>query len=303
MRAAPFERDRGGAFSTSAKPAAMLPLPYAKPWELSIDIFAVQGRPCREAQELIVDYYTDGRPLFQWEAMRQALAFRGQEDVLDYCEPCPLSVFGGLEGCRGPVNNFDILFRGLNELVPDSPWNEVPTDGTPIYPEQLRELAQALLWTREQLREKSWPIAQPRLEGVPYGDGDYDPSVRPQFYGWDGNGPPALLDFNDGYQTYLSRHGLLIKATHGTPIPHTFSKIWREDMGFFGLSSSGETVSFQVTRGNYPSWGLPNDVGAELVTESVSAEEAFIEEIELLEVFVELANQLDTGLLIRSEPG
>jgi len=40
-----------------------------------------------------------------------------------------------------------------------------------------------------------------------------------------------------------------------------------------------------------------------LVTESVSAEEAFIEEIELLEVFVELANQLDTGLLIRSEPG
>ena len=58
-----------------------------------------------------------------------------------------------------------------------------------------------------------------------------------------------------------------------------------------------------MTRGNYPSWGLLNEVGVELVTESLSAEEAFIEEIELLEVFVELANQLDTGLLIRSEPG
>ncbi len=86
----------------------MLPTPYSNSWELSIDIFGVQGRPCAEAQERIVDYYSDGRPLFQWEAMRQALAFRGQEDILDYCEPCPLSIFGGLEGCKGHVNNVDI---------------------------------------------------------------------------------------------------------------------------------------------------------------------------------------------------
>jgi hypothetical protein len=277
-------------------------MPYAKPWELSIDIFAVQGRPCAEPQEVIVDYYGDGRPLFQWEAMRQALAFRGQDTILDYCEPCPLSVFGGLEGCKGPVNNFDVLFRAFNELVPESPWNEAPTDGTPIYPEQLRELAQALIWTKEQFAQKSWPVAKPRYHGVTFGDGDYDAEARAQFYGWDGNGPPALLDFNDGYQVYLSRHGLLVKATHGSPIPHTFSKLWREDRGFFGLSSNGETVSFRVTRGNYPAWGLPNDPGVELVTESLSADQAFIEELELLDVFVELANQLDTGLLIRSEP-
>jgi hypothetical protein len=36
--------------------------------------------------------------------------------------------------------------------------------------------------------------------------------------------------------------------------------------------------------------------------ESVPADEAFVEEFELLEVFVDLANQLDTGLLIQSEP-
>lgn len=282
----------------------MLPLPYAKPWEISIDIFAVQSRPCAGPQEVIVDYYNDGRPLFQWEAMRQAYAFRGDETVLvDYCEPCPLSVFGGLEGCKGPVVNFDTLFKALNELVPDSPWNEVPIDGTPIYPEQLRELADALPWTREKLRDKTWPIAQPRLLGEPYGDGGYGTEARAQFFGWDGFGPPALIDFNDGYQVYLSRHGLLVKATHGSPIPHTFSKLWREERGFFGLSSSSETVGFQVTRGHYPSWQLPNEVGVELVTESISAEAAFIEEIELLEVFVELANQFDTGLLIRSEPG
>lgn len=280
----------------------MLPTPYSKSWELSIDIFGVQGRACREPQEVIVDYYSDGRPLFQWESMRQGLAFRGQTDILDYCEPCPLSIFGGLEGCRGPVNNLDILFRALNELVPDSPWNEVPTDGSPIYPEQLRDLAMALPWTKEQLHKQSWAIAQPRMFGVSYGDGDFDANSRPQFYGWDGNGPPALLDFNDGYQAYLSRHGLLVKATHGTPIPHTFSKMWREERGFFGLSSSGETIGFPVTRGNYPSWGLPNDVGAELVMESLAADVAFTDEFELLEVFVDLANQLDTGLLIRAEP-
>lgn len=281
----------------------MLPLPYAKPWELSIDIFAVQSRPCAGPQELIIDYYNDGRPLFQWEHLRQGLAFRGDDSILEYCEPCPLSVFGGLEGCRGQVVNFDILFKALNELVPDSPWNEVPIDGTPIYPEQLRELSQALPWTRAQLKDKTWPIAQPRYLGDPYGDGGYGSEIRPQFFGWDGNGPPALVDFNDGYQVYLSRHGLLVKATHGSPIPHTFSKLWREERGFFGLSSSGETVGFQVTRGHYPSWQLPNDVGVELVTESVSAEVAFTEEFELLDVFVDLANQFDTGLLIRSEPG
>ncbi len=280
----------------------MLPTPYIKPWEISIDIFGVQGRACREPQELIVDYYGDGRPLFQWESMRQSLAFRGNPEILDYCEPCPLSIFGGLEGCKGPVYNVDILFRALNELVPDSPWNEAPIDGSPIYPDQLRELAQALPWTKEQLHQKSWPIAQPRMNGISYADGDYDPDGRPQFYAWDGLGPPALLEFNDGYQVFLSRHGLLVKATHGAPIPHTFSKMWREDKGFFGLSSTGDTIGFPVTRGNYPSWGFANEPGVELVMESMPADRAFVEEFELLEVFVELANQLDTGLLIRSEP-
>lgn len=282
----------------------MLPTPYSKSWEIAIDIFGVDGRACREPQELIVDYYTDGRPLFQWEAMRQDLVFQGNTTIMGYCEPCPLSVFGGLEGCRGPINNLDVLFRALNELVPDSPWNEIPTDGSPIYPDQLKDLALSLRWTRQQLNKQSWPIAQPRMFGVSYAEGDFDPDLdaRPQFFGWDGHGPPALLDFNDGYQVFLSRHGLLVKASHGTPIPHTFSKMWREEQGFFGLSSSGETVGFPVTRGSYPSWGLLNDVGAELVMESVPADEAFVEELELLEVFVDVANQLDTGILIRSEP-
>ena len=281
----------------------MLTMPYVKPWEISIDIFSVRSRPCAQAQEVIIDYYSDGRPLFKWEHMRQSLAFRGSEEILDVCEPCPLSIFGGLEGCRGQVVNFDVLFRALNELVPDSPWNEVPVNGMPIYPEQLRELSEALVWTREKLSKESWPVAQPRFEGVNYGDGEYNREARSQFFGWDGNGPPALLDFNDGYQVYLSRHGLLVKATHGSPIPHTFSKLWREEKGFFGLSSSGETVAFQVARGNYPTWGLPNDLGVELVTESLPADRALIEELELLDVFVELANQFDTGLLIQSEPG
>jgi hypothetical protein len=284
------------------KTLAMLPTPYSKSWEMAIDIFGVDGRACREPQERIVDYLGDGRPVFMWEAMRQELAFHGNTTILGFCEPCPLSVFGGLEGCRGPIANLDILFRALNELVPDSPWNEVPVDGSPIYPDQLRDLALSLRWTKQQLHKHNWPIAQPRMFGVTYGEGDFDPEARPQFYGWDGQGPPSLLDFNDGYQVFLSRHGLLVKATHGTPIPHTFSKMWREERGFFGLSSNGETVGFPVTRGSYPSWGLPNEVGAELVMESVPADDAFVEEFEILEVFVELANQLDTGLLIQSEP-
>ncbi len=281
----------------------MLHTPATKSWELAVDIFAVNARPCRLAQEKIVDYYSDGRPLFQWEEMRQLFVLKGNNDILRYCDPCFLSVFGGLEGCKGAVEHLDVLFRCLAEQAPESPWNEVPQDGTPIFPDKLRELAMQLELLREALHQHEWPIAQPRYHGDPVREVMADGHLgRRQFFIWDGQGPPSILAHNDGYQVYFSKHGLLVKPTYSDPIPHTFVKVWREERGSFGLSSSGETIGFPISRGRFPVWGFENVPGAELVVEVIPTDEAFADTLDILEVFVGMANQFDTGLTLKPLP-
>ncbi|MGE0493970.1 MAG: hypothetical protein AB7S38_32475 [Vulcanimicrobiota bacterium] len=278
----------------------MLATPATKAHEIAVDIFGVGSRPCRVSQEKIVDYYTDGRPLFEWEEMRQRFILGSQTKILNYCEPCFLSVFGGLEGCKGEIDNLDILFRAMAEQAPHSPWNEVPQDGTPIFPDQLREMAVQLELLRVTLHQSEWPIAQPRYDGQSVREQLPDGPGRRQFYIWDGEGPPSIIAHNDGYQIYFSKHGLLVKPTYSDPIPHTFVKIWREHRGTFGLSSSGETIGFPISRGRYPMWGFENVPGAELVVEVIPSDEAFADVIDILDVFVSLANQFDTGITIRA---
>lgn len=281
----------------------MLRTPNSKAWEIAIDIFGVATRPCRYSQEKIWDYYLDGRPMFEWEQFRQAFILRQDQTILEFCDPCPMSVFGGLEGCKGAVEHLEVFFRAISELVPDSPWNEVPQDGTPVYPDQLRELEVQLQLLRRALHEHEWPIAQPRFRGEPVREVFNDELGRRQFFAWNGEGPPALLASNDGYLVFFSKHGLLVKPTYEDPIPHTFVKLWREERGTFGLSTAGETVGFQLARAKYPTWGFDNNPGAELVVEAIPADEALADVLDVLEVFTGLANQFDTGITLKPLPG
>src|ERR1039457_3064611 len=121
----------------------MLRTPNTTEWNLEIDIFGYQHRPCRQPQETIYDYHMDGRPLFQWERLRQRWAFQEDPQIFDYCESCPLNILGTLEGCQGGVENLDIFFRALNELTPESHWCKVPRDGTTIHLNQVADLAYA----------------------------------------------------------------------------------------------------------------------------------------------------------------
>ena len=290
---------------------AMLKTPNTSTGQISIDIFGVNVRPCRTPQETIYDYHMDGRPQFHWERLRQLLLFDGRTTILDYCEHCPLNVYGGLEGCSGKVENLDIFFRALNELTPQSPWAQVPRDGTPVHPHQVQVLHLEFPKLRADLAQRTWPVAVPRQDGQHYYEireceegEEEEPSENQdgglyQFYAWNGEGPPGLLHFNDGYTLYFSRHGLLVKPSGEDPIPHTFTRLWREGRGLFGLASNGDTVGFQLSFAKLPSWGFESPVGAELTIEAMPADQVFREILDVLEVFGGIAREFETGFLVK----
>lgn len=278
----------------------MLWTPTTRAWEIGVDVFPVAGRPCRESQEKIVDYLNDGRPLFEWERLKQAYAFHNVPRVLEYCDNCFLSIFGGLEGCVGQVGHLDEFFAAIAELAPDSPWNDVNQDGTPVFPDVVRALTEDLERLRIRLHQTEWPIAQPRFQGVAIREQLAEGPGRRQFYAWNGDGPPSIITHNDGYQLFFSKHGLLVKATHDDPMPHTFLKIWREASGMHGLNSMGQTIRFPIQRGQMPSWGDETPVvGSELVSEAIPTDEVFADVFDILDVFCGVANQFDTGLTLR----
>lgn len=290
---------------------------------ISVDVFAVHDRPCRLPQETIYDYHLDGRPQFLWERLRHKLLLLGQDEVLQYCDNCPLNIFGDLEGCSGKLQNLDIFSRALLELAPDSPWAQIRFDGTVNHVQETALLRQELPNLRAILAGQTWPVSVPRLKGRPFFEnaegevwqGDEadeafggGPSLEEQnanagglfcFYAWNGEGPPGLISTNEGYSLYLSRHGLTVKATGEDPIPHIFTKLWKDGRTMFGLSKSGDTIGFQFSLARLPSWGFEEVSGSELTFEAMPADQVFREVLDTIEVFVSLANDFDTGFQLR----
>ena len=139
----------------------MLDTPHTQRWDLSLEIFNYTFRPCRYAQETIYEYHMDGRPQFEWEHLRQLWILEGNPKIIDYCADCPVNIMGEVEGCKCQVDNLDIFFRALNELVPDSLWTRFPRDGTPVASHQTAALLADLLGLRQKLNELTWPVAIP----------------------------------------------------------------------------------------------------------------------------------------------
>ena len=290
----------------------MLDTPHTQRWELSLEIFNYTFRPCRHAQETIYEYQMDGRPQFEWEHLRQLWILEGNPTIIDYCAECPVNIMGEVEGCKCQVDNLDIFFRALNELVPDSLWVRFPRDGTPVAAHQTAAFLADLLGLRQKLSELTWPVAIPKENGRPYFEpnlDDEEQEVDPeaaaadgqlQFYSWNGEGPPGLIFLNEGYSLYLSRHGIMVKPAGQDPIPYVFRRLWREDMGVFGEDSRGEQIGFDVLVGRYPTWGASNESGTELHFESMPASEVFAELLDLLEVYCSIAEEFELGLLIKA---
>lgn len=289
----------------------MLSTPHTASFELALDIFGYPYRPCRGAQERIYDYHMDGRPQFEWEYFRQLWVFNRDPRILDYCAECPANILADVEGCKCPVENLDVFFRALNELTPDSLWCKVARDGIPVPHHEVAPLLADLLGLREHFQTLTWPVAIPRFAGKTFFENQEEVNeygeveVRQgslQFYAWNGEGPPGVISSNEGYTIFLSRHGLMVKPVGQDPVPFVFRRLWREDLGVFGQDAREEQVGFDVLSGRYPTWHGANDTDSELTFESLPGAQVFAEILDLLEVFCSVAEELETGFLIKA-PG
>lgn len=283
--------------------------PHTTSWQLGLDIFAYPFRPCRHDQETIYDYQSDGRPQFRWEYLRQVWVFRGDERIAQTCSDCPINIMGEVEGCKVQVDNLDIFFRALNELVPESPWAQMAKDGSPLSPGQMAQMLHALGELRSALELQTWPVAVPRYSGNPYYEEIQEPDENgdwathqgaQRFYAWNGEGPPGLIFLNEGYSLYLSRHGLMVKPTGEDPVPYVFRRLWREDLGVFGEDGQAQQIGFDVLSGRYPSWGFSTDSDTDLTLERMPAAQVFTEILDLLEVFCSVALEFEAGLFVKA---
>jgi hypothetical protein len=91
----------------------------------------------------------------------------------------------------------------------------------------------------------------------------------------------------------------LVKPSGEDPIPHTFSRLWREGRGLFGLSSKGDTVGFQMSSAKLPAWGFESVPGAELAVEAMPADQVFREILDVFDVFCGIAREFETGFLVK----
>ncbi|MEW6280324.1 MAG: hypothetical protein AB1758_16970 [Candidatus Eremiobacterota bacterium] len=277
----------------------MLPTPSAVRHRLEIDIFNVPMRPCRGPQELIYEFYHDGKPRFDWDRMRQNWIFVQNPEILTYCEPCPLNVFQGVEGCKGEIDHLEPFLRAVAELAPDSPLNDLSLDGSPVPADLTRAMRADLPKVEQALKGRRWPVAQVFREGLALREYFPDGTNRQLFYAWNGEGPPALIAVNEGYQIYLSQHGLIVKATYEDPVPTAFRRLVRNGRTVSGEALNGESIGFQMSMARYPAWD-PQDpnVDGSLELTTFPADEVFREVLDLLDVFSTLASHAETGLVV-----
>lgn len=277
----------------------MLTTPSGTRHRLELDIFNVPFRPCRGPQEQIYEFYHDGKPRFEWDRLRQNWIFVQNEAILEYCEPCPMNIFQDVEGCKGNVEYLEPFLRAVAEVAPDSPLNELPLDGTPVTVEENRAIRADLEAVEKALRARMWPVAQVQRPDGPLREYFPDGGNRLLFFPWTGEGPPSLISVNEGYQIFLSQHGLIVKATYEDPVPTTFRKLIRQGRGVSGESTSGDVIGFQMSLARLPSWD-PQDKDAEgsLEMTAYPADEVFREQLDLIEVFTGLAVQAETGILV-----
>lgn len=277
----------------------MLPSTSGNRHRIELDIFNVPFRPCRPPQEQIYEFYHDGKPRFEWDRLRQNWIFVKDPAILAFCEPCPLNVFQEVEGCRGEVDYLEPLLRAVAEVAPDSPLNDLPLDGTPLTVEENRVLRLDLENVERALKGRRWPVAQVLRPDGPLREYFPDGGDRLLFYPWSGEGPPNLITMNEGYQIFLSQHGLIVKATYEDPVPTTFRKLTRQGRSVSGESVTGDVIGFQMSLARLPVWD-PQDATADgsLEMTTYPADEVFREQLDLLDVFTGLALQAETGILV-----
>lgn len=241
----------------------------------------------------------DGRPRFEWEAMRHRMILYGDPTIAGVCASCQLNLMQEAEGCRGTLENFEVFLRAVARLAPESPWATLPLEPDPLSAEATRHLYRDLANLETVFASNPWKVAQMFRHGAPLLDEFPDGSSHPRLHPWNGESPPHLISSNEGYQLFLCPHGMIVKANFEDPVPHVFVKMWRDSLGVYGQTAQGETIGFQMAMARHPEWDpeAPRAEGELLLTE-LPAAQVFRDTLDMLAVFSGVAGEAETGILI-----
>ncbi|HEY3999023.1 MAG TPA: hypothetical protein VGO93_09180 [Candidatus Xenobia bacterium] len=261
---------------------------------VAIDIYTIPYRGCRPYQEKIADYGTTGRPLFEWDKMRERYFIRGTPAIKEICEKCPMNIFGNIEGCQGEVEGLTIFLKVLLHLKPDSTLFRYRYQQDQLSHEETRSFLNELGRVHELLQNTEWPIAQVFVDGEAK---QVDGPRQVLYYEWEGDDDDTFVFSNDGYSVGIAKEGLVVKDASGRRQPYLFQRLVRTYADVSGETMEGQVIHFDTVRDAAPAWDdEPSLMQTELVYTICKGTDLFGDFLQVLSTVAEVALRHNTGI-------
>jgi hypothetical protein len=266
--------------------------------KVEIDFASVPYRACRPFQEkLSTDYGQNGKLLFEWDKMRERFYVHGLPAILNTCTPCPMNVFGGIEGCKGEVEGLTTFLKVLMHLKPDSSIFKHRFQNEYMVHDETRTFIAELHRVVELMASSEWPIAQVLMNGYAK---EVDGPRGFMYYEWEGDEDETFIFSNDGYSVGIAKDGLVVKDASGARQPFYFTSLSRTQTRVVGETGEGQSIAFDPVRDCQPAWDEePEYVDTELVFTRVMASDLFSDVLQVFSTCGEIALKHNTGLRIQ----
>lgn len=269
--------------------------------QLKIDIFNVPYRHCRRYQEKIIDYYPDGRPLFEWERLRQNFILRNDQAITSVCQGCPLNIYNVVEGCQGDLYGLNAFIQAAGRVLPDSKFLKLSFEKATLEAEETLAILKELEVLGEKLKELRWPVAQLFYDSVPAMTNSHDGTAKFVFFEWEGAEDINFKKGNESYFIGISQHGIVLKDIQGTSLPEEFKRLVKTGPAVYGETLEGNSINLPAINGLTPQWDELNpDADSELAHTYLMASIIFKDVLEALLIFCRTAANNKTGIIINS---
>lgn len=269
--------------------------------QLKIAIFNVPYRHCRKYQERIVDYYADGRPLFEWERLRQNFILRNDQAIASICHGCPLNIYHVVEGCQGDLYGLNSFIQAVGRILPESKFLKLPFDKVTMEAEETLAILKELEVLEKKLKDLRWPVAQLFYDGVPAMTNSHDGTARFVFFEWEGAEDINFKKGNESYFIGISQQGIVLKDIQGNSIPDEFRRLVKVGPSVHGETLEGNSINLPAINGLAPQWDELNPYAdSELVHTYLMASIIFKDVIDALLIFCRTAVNNKTGIIINS---
>ncbi len=266
---------------------------------LKLDISRVSYRICRPYQEKIDDFYESGKIRFQWDMIRQAYLLKSDQTLPAVCYNCPLNIRLLPEGCQTELENMPIFMNVVAAYMPEAVILNYNLEYDVFDIDVTRQLYNDLLELEKILENVDWPTAQVMLSGEQILIEDEDGNLTELFYPWEGYEEDTYPEGNEAYYWGRSKNGIVVKDSFGNKAPFTFTKLYKEGFGVYGMADTGQLHTFIPVMSKFPEWTNRNGIGGnELVISHQKASKVFTRHLNNLIVFAEEAMKNNTGIIL-----